>query len=77
MTGAMFRPGDPVRAVWDTVMGRHVLLVGTWHNEAGHLIGHEVCTMAQTRSAAQVREVLTPTAISIIPPEEQPTCTAA
>jgi hypothetical protein len=71
MTGAEFRPAQPVRPVWDSTLGQHVLLFGTWHNAAGAVVGMEVCTLVQTRRPDQVREVLTPHAVSVIPIEEE------
>ena len=66
MNNCVFHPVDPPRAVFDRKLGKPVILLGHWRNEFGALVGTEISTFSQCRHPSEVREILTPAAVSVI-----------
>jgi hypothetical protein len=62
--GLRFVPEAP-RAVFDATLDRPVLLLGWWHDAAGRRVLAEVLTVSTPRRLAEIREVLTPSSMSL------------
>lgn len=60
-----FHAEPPPRVVEDLVLRCPTLLLGWWQDPTGRRVKAELCTMVQSRAPHQLREFLTPAAVSV------------